>query len=53
MLLYKIWTLKETLVLGGKSEVTKMERKLQSYTEGKKLCRNVIGTAETKGALLR
>lgn len=55
MLLYKIWALKETAVLGGKSEVTKMERKRksQSYAEGKKLCRNLIVDAETAGALLR
>lgn len=53
MLLSRTWALKETAVLGGKSEVTKMERKRksQSYTEGKKLCRNLVIAAETAGAV--
>lgn len=36
MPLYKTWALKEIALLGGKTEVTKMERKRksQSYTEG-------------------
>lgn len=55
MLLCKTRALKGTSALGGKSEVTKMEgkRKLQSYAEGKKLCRNLIVDAEAAGALLR
>lgn len=33
----KTWALKDTLVLGGKSEVTKMERKLGSHRRQKAL----------------
>lgn len=42
-------------MLGGKCEVTKMERKRksQSYAGGKKLCRNLIVDAEPAGTLLR
>lgn len=53
MLLYKTWALKEIAMLGGKTEVTKMEGKSQSYTEGKKLCRNLMVDAEPAGTLLR